>query len=620
MTFLYPYAFFALLAIPILILIYILRNKYKEEMESTTYLWELSKKFLKKKNPFHSMEKLISLIVQCCAVLFLAVSLAHPVFTVKGQTESIVFVLDGSASMNMRKENKTKFEIAKDQIEKIVDDSPVGNAYTLIYAGEETEVVCQEIQDVSQFKIFLDSLQCTYSAGDLEEAMLLAQKMISERNLHSCYLATDKIYEENALENIELLDMSTGEANYAVLNAALQDGVEDIVVTGAVISYAADAKLDIGVYLDDEEIGAASLSVTADEEKSFSITLNREEHGLVRNISSLNLKILNEDVLMEDNEYIVYQNDDAVVTDVLIVSDAPFYLTAVFKALRNINVTTVSPSSYTPRTGYDVTIFDSYAPASLPEDGAVWFFGIQSTVPESGFTFQRHYYDKNGVQVMYTENDDSALYNDLTRGLVKKNVLVSTYNRYSLAEDFIPIMSYRNIPFLFAGRNSREQREIVFAFDLHDSELPLLYDFVPLMRNCINYSNPALLSTFSYEVGESVSLSISDNVDQIEIIRPDGLSLPMSAGKEPYIDYQLTMVGTYDIKTTTKDGMDKEFSLYVRYPSSESNPMSAGANYSLVFDENAPKHDGFFDNILPVVIVACVFFGLDWILYAHEQY
>ena len=48
MSFLYPYAFLILLAIPVLIIIYLLKNKYKESTTPSTYLWELSKKFLKK--------------------------------------------------------------------------------------------------------------------------------------------------------------------------------------------------------------------------------------------------------------------------------------------------------------------------------------------------------------------------------------------------------------------------------------------------------------------------------------------------------------------------------------------------------------------------------------------
>ena len=52
MTFLYPFALLGLIAIPILIIIYIIRNKYKEVTAPTTYIWEVAAKMLKRKNPF----------------------------------------------------------------------------------------------------------------------------------------------------------------------------------------------------------------------------------------------------------------------------------------------------------------------------------------------------------------------------------------------------------------------------------------------------------------------------------------------------------------------------------------------------------------------------------------
>ncbi|MDE7076738.1 MAG: BatA domain-containing protein, partial [Clostridia bacterium] len=42
MTLLYPLGLLGLLAIPVLILIYIIKSKYTEQVISSTYLWTLS--------------------------------------------------------------------------------------------------------------------------------------------------------------------------------------------------------------------------------------------------------------------------------------------------------------------------------------------------------------------------------------------------------------------------------------------------------------------------------------------------------------------------------------------------------------------------------------------------
>ena len=63
MRFLYPLGLLGLIAVPILIIIYIIKNKYVEQVVSSTYLWTLSEKFLKRRNPIRMITGIISLIL-----------------------------------------------------------------------------------------------------------------------------------------------------------------------------------------------------------------------------------------------------------------------------------------------------------------------------------------------------------------------------------------------------------------------------------------------------------------------------------------------------------------------------------------------------------------------------
>ena len=51
MSFLYPLGLLGLIGVLVLILIYIIKSKYKEYTIASTYIWELSEKFMQKKNP-----------------------------------------------------------------------------------------------------------------------------------------------------------------------------------------------------------------------------------------------------------------------------------------------------------------------------------------------------------------------------------------------------------------------------------------------------------------------------------------------------------------------------------------------------------------------------------------
>ena len=75
MSFNFPLGLLLLLGIPALIIIYIIKNRYKEKVVSSDYVWELSKKFLKKRNPLNSISNLLNLIIQCLCICFLSFSL-----------------------------------------------------------------------------------------------------------------------------------------------------------------------------------------------------------------------------------------------------------------------------------------------------------------------------------------------------------------------------------------------------------------------------------------------------------------------------------------------------------------------------------------------------------------
>ena len=100
MRFLYPLGLIGLIGVPIIILIYILKNKYNEQTVPSTYLWTLSEKFFKRRNPLSGLTGIISLILQLLTVTVLSLAIAHPILTLPDAAGEYCFVLDASGSMN----------------------------------------------------------------------------------------------------------------------------------------------------------------------------------------------------------------------------------------------------------------------------------------------------------------------------------------------------------------------------------------------------------------------------------------------------------------------------------------------------------------------------------------
>lgn len=630
MSFLYPLALLGLIAIPILIIIYILRNKYKEETAPTTYLWEIAAKILKRKNPLSRFEHLLALIMQCLAITVFSLALAHPIFTLKEQADNIAFIIDSSSSMSMVHEEKSRFDTAKEKILEKASEAAKGSTFTLISAEKEPRIVCQSIDDYSRLEMYINNLKITENSAYIADSVAIAQTLFSDGKCNVCYLATDQNCENiGEQSNINIINCGDNEENYSFVNLTYKIPLDEegrrtnnLSFTGTVKSFASDKELEVEYFLNDKSLGVKTYACVAGVDYTF----KNEVFGYNgEKISTIKAVIKQEDALMKDNEFFIYENENTVKTTAMIVSANPKFFEAAFNALKNIEYTVVNPSRYRERAGFDLYVFDSYTPASLPGEGTSWIFAPDATIPGSGFEFVRTINSDNGSKLSFANNDDSLQYSQLTRSLSKnRDMYVNSYKQFKLKQDFTTIMTCEGLPVVFAGRNENACRQVVWAFDLHNSNLPVLYDFVVLMRNFIDYSNPRVITSYQYEVGDSAIFSIPDAVNdggKILITSPDGSKAPLRfRGSEDYA-YEIKQIGQYIVDITYSDGSTKQLKFYSHMSAIEQDPRPlAETQYALVITENTVKGDGLWDNILPIVIAAALFFAGDWILYTHEQY
>ena len=625
----FPLGLLLLLAIPVLIIIYIIKNKYKEKVVSSSYIWDLSKKFLKKKNPLNSIANLLNLIMQCVCITFLSFSLADPVFNFKNGAENEVYILDASASMAMENEDGlTRFDSAKNKINEAVNNATNGSTFTLIVSDSNSRTICENIQDKAIFNSILDRVTIDYADSELTNAFSLAQSMSSLGEGSHFSLYTDKEVKDK--EGFDTFNVSDTNKNYAIsdlrFDTTKEENVEMAIFQADVTSFNEDTTLEVEFFLDEASLGTVEQEVKQNELTTFELKLPNTNEAY-NDYSLLKAKILNEDYLKEDSEFIVYNTTDFDTTNVLIVSFSPFYFESVFKALNSNNVkisyTTISPLLYSFTSGtdrYDVVIFDGYAPEKLPVDSAVWLFNCGESIPEAGFYVQKEYtVEDPGINASYANNNDDLLYQELTKDLVKREITIKTYLRYTLNTKFTTILSYDNLPFIFAGRNAYDQKEIVFNFDLHNSNLPLLADFIILMRNCITYSNPSILSDFNYEVNDEVTFNFPDTATNCEIITPSGSTEYLDA--RDIQSYDLKEVGTYEIKVDLATGKTRELNIFSSFPKNERNPLVEDLNtYTITLKDELQKADRIFEGLIVVVVLALVFLLADWMIYSHEQF
>ena len=191
MTFLYPLGLLGLIGVPIIVLIYILKNKYVEQVVPSTYLWTLSERFFKRRNPLSGLTGILSLILQLLTVIIVSFAIARPIFIIPDSAGEYCFVLDASGSMNMKSGGESRFERAKDEIEDIIGSASAGSTYTLITVGDETTVTYERITDKKLALDMLDKIECTDGEVDYSSAIGSAQKYFDKNPSFIVYFVTD---------------------------------------------------------------------------------------------------------------------------------------------------------------------------------------------------------------------------------------------------------------------------------------------------------------------------------------------------------------------------------------------------------------------------------------------
>ena len=612
MIFLYPLGLLGLIGVPILIIIYILKSKYTEQTVSSTYLWTLSEKFLKRKNPISKITGIISLILQILAVIAISLAIAHPVFKLSGLANEYCFILDGSGSMNMVEDDKTRFELGKEEIASLIEESAEGSVSSLIYVGDTTRVVYEKTTDKEQALILLNETQPTCTEIDYTNAVGVAQSYFNENPSVLTYLVTDTNYVSN--NNVTLLNVASSVKNFAVEEVSYSFSQGTMTVNGKIKAYEASEPLSVELYVDDMKTPKTTGTFVAANYKSTPFVLTYDTTGF----SALKVRIANADSLPEDNEWIIFNTKSESTYKTLLVSDTPFFWQTAIGAVSNAHIDVVATEDYEDTKGYGLYVFDNFTPKTMPKDGTVWFVNPEANVENSGFSVQDADVVLDKPSTLEISDSSASMVQKLTGNLIGDDIYISEYVKCGLYRQFTPLYTYKGNPIIFAGSNSSGNREVVFAFNLHDSNLPVLMDFVILTQNLLEYSFPEFLEQSFYYSGDELEVNVISNCDSIKLQSPSGeISYLDTSGA--VAKQKLNEVGVYTL-TLTVAGTPREFSIYAAMPESERAPVAAAEDLSLQGDAVQGGFDGIYDNLLIFFIILVLLIAADWVVYCYEKY
>ncbi len=557
MTFRHPNGLWILLAIPVLIALFLLHRKFRNVVLPSNHVWRLLQKMQKSSRLKSRIWQLVMLTLQILAVIMLAMLASQPLFRF-GHTEHRIYILDTSASMRMVDSSSvSRFDRAREAILNDASKQANGSLFTLLCTDAAEPLLLESTGNRTELGAALDGIACSWIEQQPDEVLTLCREMLRSLPAATVCFYTDQ---DNNGTGIEVINVSAGENNAAVTRLTELRSETGRRFSSSVISYSCDAELTLALYVDDMLLSAQN--VTCPMGKTIQVFWGLPE---VTDYTCARVWITQDDALIEDNEAMVF-NNKAYEARAAVISDTPLYWQKALSSLESVSVSVYSTRE-TPGEGFDLYLYDNCLPEALPADGLCMMINPQEPHPETPVTFGGI---KNGGYL--SGNSTNPLLADMRCG----SIAVHTYRQVTDSADAEKLLFRSSDPVYLRGLTEEGRSYGYLMFDLKESNLPMLPEFILMLKHLVRDVCPILCPVSQPEAGVAVALQPLHNFTSLRVTAPDG-SL-MSLGETPV--FTPTQPGLYSLSQYAARGIF-ESTVQVRISEAESDSRSHSAFLSL---------------------------------------
>lgn len=581
---------FLLITIPLLILLYILKRKYREEVFSSTLLWSEVYKNTRANTPWEKFRKNIMLLLQILAILALIFSLMKPFLNFGGKSyKNIILVIDNTASMNITYGNSTRLEEAK-RLAKELINSIKEETNTFIISYDNSPKILQK-EEINKDKIIksIESIEKSYYQGDISDSINFIKAIgQSIEEDYEVILFTDKEISLGDLNGTVVALGNTG-LNGSIDNISHKYLEDKIKVIATVTNRGSEAyEGDFSLYDGDKLIAVETLNLNVGENKTLTFDIPAIDNEVLKG------ELSRHDLLEEDNIY-YHVLGNKKLNKILLVTEQNLFLERALSNIRNSEVyKTNSLSNLSSSDNYDLYVFDNVTPTTMPSSGSILFINPSSNeyfkVLEGG----------QGSEAKAVRGEVSNYLEAVTFTLAKYNEIdVPYYGRSFINVDEVSIgfkgtINNRNIAAL--------------SFDLHNSDFVLKKEFPILIYELgENLISNGMTGKSNYKYGEKIIVNNNNLNSEMTVTTPNKETFEIKSGEEIKGKMQL---GIYKIES------EKEKELFsINYPSeseSDTSKGSIGEMNNKIKEIELKK--GF--NLSPIFILMAIgIVALEWSMY-----
>ena len=222
MNLLAPVALAMGVTLPIVVVFYLLKVRRHDEEVSSTFLWNDLIRDLAAHEPLQRLRWNVLLVLQLIGLALITLAIARPFSEQLGQKPvQAVLLVDGSASMQARDVQPSRFAKAVDAARTTLAGLPENSLATVILVAAHPQVLVAATADRQQVDRALAAAQPSGAAADMREALLLARSLGGDPNARRIYLFTDGAFSlppdlPDDLGSVQVVPVGQSTGNLAV--------------------------------------------------------------------------------------------------------------------------------------------------------------------------------------------------------------------------------------------------------------------------------------------------------------------------------------------------------------------------------------------------------------------
>lgn len=602
MTFLLPWGLLGLMAIPLILILYILKQKREKLTVSSLVLWQQVLRDMQARTPWQKLRKNLLMFLQLLAALFIVLALAGLALQLlKGDKESVIIVMDTSLSMSSTDIQPTRLDAAKKDAQQYVKELPKDSRVTIVTAGREADVLLYASASVDEAVRSIQTIEPTNSYMDPIKAEELLLSLKKQDQAATIVLFGDKPITIGS-ETVQFSSYERQKGNLALIRFN-HTRSKDLISGMSIVRNQGDTDTEasISLYGDDEFLDSQRVTVKANETQTI------WWQGIPPSVTGLHCVIDTEDILSADNHaYDSVLSNDPV--KVLLVTEGNYFLEKIFPLIEGVELVRTLPEEVTEYKGYDLYVLDGSIPENLPTDGNIVIFAP----PENSLFPVGDWMDTPAVQPV-----NHAIFKYLEQ-------LSFSIGRTRIMEKpqwAETVMEANGNPVIMEGL-LQNTRVLIFGFNLYETDLPLKSEFPVLISNILTEYSPGSASTITGVLTkDTVRFSLQPDAQSARVFLPGGEVVAVAPPIPPEPFLQTDVPGVYRLEQK-KAGETVNTIFTVNLPDEwqmESSRATLPAEEAQA-GVSIPVQKSAFPLTLPLLILATLILLLEWWFYANRNY